>query len=278
MLAELTIADLVLIAEARLELAAGLNVITGETGAGKTLLAQGIGLLLGQKGEESLVRPGSDQALVQAVFDDDDETLSVARRITRKGRSRSLPRRPRVVAARGRDRAARTGRFLRAARARRACCSSTASSTCSTPGQRSDVAALLTDYGTAWAGLQTLSRELVALRGEGRDRDHEVDLLRFQVDEIDRPRSSPPKTNGSRSSASVCATPSGSSSAWAARPPCYPTSRRAAASTPCATAERLLAEAESLDPRARRRGGAPGRPRRRDRRRAGRPCATTSTT
>ena len=59
MLAELSIDDLVLIAGARLELAPGLNVITGETGAGKTLLTQGIGLLLGQKGEESRVRPGA---------------------------------------------------------------------------------------------------------------------------------------------------------------------------------------------------------------------------
>ena len=60
MLAELSIDDLVLIARARLELSPGLNVISGETGAGKTLLAQAIGLLLGQKGGEDLIRPGAD--------------------------------------------------------------------------------------------------------------------------------------------------------------------------------------------------------------------------
>lgn len=89
MLAELAIDDLVLIAAARLEFAAGLNVITGETGAGKTLLAQGVGLLLGQKGEETLVRPGADRALVQAVFENDDGSFAVARRINRGGRSRA---------------------------------------------------------------------------------------------------------------------------------------------------------------------------------------------
>ena len=184
MLAELSIADLVLIAEARLELAPGLNVITGETGAGKTLLTQGIGLLLGQKGEESLVRPGCEQALVQAVFDDDGETISVARRITRKGRSRafldglvsSLP----AVETALRERVAFYGQ-LEHARLLQLDRQLDLLDAWAGP----EVAALLADYGAAWATLQALSRELVALRGEGRDRDHEVDLLRFQVDEIE---------------------------------------------------------------------------------------------
>ena len=184
MLAELSIADLVLIAEARLELAPGLNVITGETGAGKTLLTQGIGLLLGQKGEESLVRPGCEQALVQAVFDDDGETISVARRITRKGRSRafldglvsSLP----AVETALRERVAFYGQ-LEHARLLQLDRQLDLLDAWAGP----EVAALLADYGAAWATLQALSRELVALRGEGRDRDHEVDLLRFQVGEIE---------------------------------------------------------------------------------------------
>ena len=67
MLAELAIDDLVLIAEARLAFAPGLNVITGETGAGKSLLAQAIGLLMGQKGGDELVRPGADRALAFVV-------------------------------------------------------------------------------------------------------------------------------------------------------------------------------------------------------------------
>ena len=89
MLAELSIDDLVLIAQARLEFSPGLNVITGETGAGKSLLAQAIGLLLGQKGGAELVRPGADRALVQALFENGDEELAVARELPRGGRSRA---------------------------------------------------------------------------------------------------------------------------------------------------------------------------------------------
>jgi DNA repair protein RecN (Recombination protein N) len=89
MLAELSIDDLVLIAAARLEFSPGLNVITGETGAGKTLLAQAIGLLMGQRGGDELVRPGAARALVQAVFESDGDSLAVAREIPRGGRSRS---------------------------------------------------------------------------------------------------------------------------------------------------------------------------------------------
>src|SRR5665647_2271815 len=89
MLAELAIDDLVLIAAARLEFSPGLNVITGETGAGKTLLAQAIGLLMGQKGGDELVRPGAARALVQALFESDGDTLAVARELPRGGRSRS---------------------------------------------------------------------------------------------------------------------------------------------------------------------------------------------
>ena len=184
MLAELAIADLVLIAEARLELAPGLNVITGETGAGKTLLTQGVGLLLGQKGEESLVRPGSDQALVQAVFDEDGETLSVARRITRAGRSRafldglvsSLP----AVEAVLRDRVAFYGQ-LEHARLLQLDRQLDLLDAWAGP----DLAAALAEYADAWSVLQTRSRELSALRGEGRDRQREIDLLRFQIDEIE---------------------------------------------------------------------------------------------
>ena len=58
-----------LIREAELELAPGLNAITGETGAGKTILAQAVGLLLGTKGDESFVGPAGDEAYVEAEFD-----------------------------------------------------------------------------------------------------------------------------------------------------------------------------------------------------------------
>ncbi|MBM3147622.1 MAG: AAA family ATPase, partial [Actinobacteria bacterium] len=97
MLAELTIDDLLLIAAARLRFAPGLNVITGETGAGKTLLAQALGLLMGQKAGPDLVRAGASCAVVQAVFEDGGgarqapaaREVAVGREIPVEGRSRA---------------------------------------------------------------------------------------------------------------------------------------------------------------------------------------------
>src|SRR5205823_5300798 len=67
MLRRLRIENLVLIREAELELAPGLNAITGETGAGKTILAQAVGLLLGTKGGEAFVGPVRAASAGQAV-------------------------------------------------------------------------------------------------------------------------------------------------------------------------------------------------------------------
>src|SRR5438874_835330 len=69
MLRRLRIENLVLIRAAELELAPGLNAITGETGAGKTILAQAIGLLLGARGDAALVGPAGAEAYVEAELD-----------------------------------------------------------------------------------------------------------------------------------------------------------------------------------------------------------------
>ena len=107
-LRRLRIENLVLIREADLELGPGLNAITGETGAGKTILAQAIGLLLGAKGDAGFVGPGAEEAYVEAEFDlppglfeeeglealaelrpEDEEGLVVARRVFADGRTRA---------------------------------------------------------------------------------------------------------------------------------------------------------------------------------------------
>jgi DNA repair protein RecN (Recombination protein N) len=102
MLRRLRIENLVLIREAELELAPGLNAITGETGAGKTILAQAVGLLLGTKGDASFVGPAAAEAYVEAELDvpdeleelaelrpEDEEALLVARRVFADGRTRA---------------------------------------------------------------------------------------------------------------------------------------------------------------------------------------------
>ena len=69
MLRELRVENLLLIEQAQLRLAAGLNVLTGETGAGKTVLAHALDLLLGGRARAGIVRPGAPEAYVEGVFD-----------------------------------------------------------------------------------------------------------------------------------------------------------------------------------------------------------------
>jgi DNA repair protein RecN (Recombination protein N) len=107
-LRRLRIENLVLIRDAELAFGPGLNAITGETGAGKTILAQAIGLLLGARGEAALIGPEGAEAYVEAelepprgFFDDeelaglaelrpeDEEGLVLARRVFRDGRTRA---------------------------------------------------------------------------------------------------------------------------------------------------------------------------------------------
>ena len=110
MLQELSVENLLLIEQAQLRLAPGLNVITGETGAGKTVLAHALDLLLGGRGaasggrgRPSMVRPGAAEAYVEGVFDltpalheklgdrlsPDADELILARRLGADGRTRA---------------------------------------------------------------------------------------------------------------------------------------------------------------------------------------------
>ncbi len=68
MLTTLRIRNLALVADLTLELAPGLNVLTGETGAGKSVILGALGLVLGQRADRTLIRSGSDACTVEAVF------------------------------------------------------------------------------------------------------------------------------------------------------------------------------------------------------------------
>src|SRR5438094_1564373 len=108
MLRRLRIENLVLIHEAAIAFGPGLNAITGETGAGKTILAQAIGLLLGAKGDAAFVGPGAEEAYVEAELDlpaglleeeglealgelrpEGEDGLVMARRVFADGRTRA---------------------------------------------------------------------------------------------------------------------------------------------------------------------------------------------
>src|SRR2546421_3079082 len=69
MLATLRIKNLALVADLTIELRPGYNVITGETGAGKSILIGALNLVLGERADRTLIRSGSDSCSVEAVFD-----------------------------------------------------------------------------------------------------------------------------------------------------------------------------------------------------------------
>lgn len=94
MLAELRVSNLGVIDEARLELTSGMTVLTGETGAGKTLLVGALTLLLGARGDPLAIRPGADEAVVQGRFypphgEHASEELVVVRSLPAAGRSKA---------------------------------------------------------------------------------------------------------------------------------------------------------------------------------------------
>lgn len=91
MLRFLSIANLAVIDRLELEFAPGLNVLTGETGAGKSILVGAVGLLVGGRASAELVRTGADAAIVQAIFErPDGGELIVRREISAQGRSRAF--------------------------------------------------------------------------------------------------------------------------------------------------------------------------------------------
>ena len=103
MLLELRVENLLLIERAELRRAPGLNVLTGETGAGKTVLAHALDLLLGGRARPGIVRPGAGEAYVEGVFEltepiraelgerlpPDADELVLARRVSAEGRTRA---------------------------------------------------------------------------------------------------------------------------------------------------------------------------------------------
>ncbi len=101
MLYELRVENLLLMERAELRLAPGLNMLTGETGAGKTLLAHALDLLLGGRARRGIVRPGADEGYVEGVFAlppalagseriaDGAQEVVLARRVWPDGRTRA---------------------------------------------------------------------------------------------------------------------------------------------------------------------------------------------
>jgi len=184
-LEELRLRGLGVIEDATLELGPGFTAITGETGAGKTLLVEAVDLLVGGRADAGLVRDGATEARVEGRFvhpDTSEETV-LARVVPRDGRSRAYID----------GRLATVGELAEAGRALVDLHGQHAHQSLLDPAvQRgaldryAGAPALdaLDAYRSARAAVRDLDAELAALGGDARARAREIDLLRFQVQEI----------------------------------------------------------------------------------------------
>jgi DNA repair protein RecN (Recombination protein N) len=195
-LLELSVQNLLLIEEARLELAAGLNVITGETGAGKTVLAHALDLLLGGRARPGIVRPGAGEAYVEGIFElpdglrceqlaDGASELVLARRVGADGRTRAYLGGRSVAVAQLRELASSLLAFYGQHEHRRLMLAAAQleilDSSCG-PGQAPRRAAC----AAAWAAVSEARDELERLAELAGARERQLDLLEFELGEIER--------------------------------------------------------------------------------------------
>jgi DNA repair protein RecN (Recombination protein N) len=178
-LAELVVTDLGVIHHASVVLGPGLTALTGETGAGKTLVVEAIDLLLGGRADAALVRAGADEARVDGRFLDGDDEVVLSRVVARAGRARAyIDGRPVTVAALS-ERSA-TLLDLHGQHAHQTLLAGRS--------QRDALDAFGGIDTREWRTCRSVRRALLAdrdaLGGDERARAREIDLLRFQVREL----------------------------------------------------------------------------------------------
>jgi DNA repair protein RecN (Recombination protein N) len=202
-LLELRIENLLLIERAELRLGSGLNAITGETGAGKTMLAQALDLLLGGKPKTGIVRPGAGEAYVEGVFSvppglldepaladlrerlpEEDEEIVLSRRVGADGRTRAFVQGRSASASDLRELGGRLVAFYGQHEHRRlAVASAQLEILDGFCGDKhlAERAAL----AEAHSRVTALERELEELRARAGASDRERDLLAYELEEIE---------------------------------------------------------------------------------------------
>lgn len=196
-LLELHLRDLGVIADASVELSPGLNVVTGETGVGKTLLVTSLALLTGARASARLVREGAGEAVVQGVIRPpggalaalgehaatDDEDVVLVRRLAADGRSRAWAGGQLVpvtsLAEIGEALVQIHGQGSGFALARPA-------TQLAAVDAMADNSRLLASYRDALHALRRLEDESKRLSAQATDREREIELLRHHVEEIER--------------------------------------------------------------------------------------------
>ena len=214
MLRELRIENLLLIERAELRLGSGLNAITGETGAGKTVLAHSLDLLMGGRARPQIVRPGADEAWVEGCFDipagllDEPEMRELAERLPAGVEEVVLGRR---VSASGRTAAFVGGRAASAADLKllggrllafygqhehRKLTISSAQTEILDGFAGTDHLALREKYRDSYRRALDLEAELAELRERDGTRERDLDLLRYELSEIESVAPEPDELEG----------------------------------------------------------------------------------
>ena len=180
MLLELRIKDLGVIDEASILFGPGMTAVTGETGAGKTMIVGAIGLLMGARADGTMVRVGAAEASVEGRFVDGDTEVVLRRVIPRQGRSRAYVDGGLATAT---ELTARGAHLvdLHGQHAHQSLLSAAAQRDSLDRYGQIDVTALV----AARDEVARIDAELAALGGDERARAREIDLCRYQRDEIE---------------------------------------------------------------------------------------------
>lgn len=179
-LVELSVRDLGVIEDLSLVFDHGMTALTGETGAGKTLIVQAIQLLTGGRTDANLVRPGATEAVVEGRFVVEDEEVVMTRVVPADGRSRAYVNGRMASAA---DLGTTGARLvdLHGQHAHQSLLSTTVQRRALDTHGDVDLTALQ----AARADVSAVRSRLAELGGDARSRAHEIDLLRYQLDELD---------------------------------------------------------------------------------------------
>jgi DNA repair protein RecN (Recombination protein N) len=183
MLRFLRIQHLAVIDSVEVEFEPGLNVLTGETGAGKSMLVEAVGLLLGGRASGDLVRTGEDVAAIEAIFENSGEELLVRREITAQGRSRAFINGALATAGALKDLSSRLIELHGQHEHQTLLDPSTHLAVLDTFGA---LEPLLTSTAAAFDAMQAIQGELARVQSAVKDRDARTDLVTFQLGELDR--------------------------------------------------------------------------------------------
>lgn len=183
MLDELAITNLGVIDDAHLEPGLGLIVVSGETGAGKTMLLGALRLLIGEASSRELVGPGGDEAVVDGRFVFADGEVTVRRRVERAGRSRAYVDTSMVPAKALQHRVAAwveiVGQHDHLILTTPQGARELLDDTLDTDGESA-----LASYRARWEELVATRRDVARLGGSRRELERELEMVRFQAEEI----------------------------------------------------------------------------------------------